>query len=341
MIQLSNPTERSLRRVKLLLNMFACCLGSLLLTGCNTSNHDDVSFTVCPDGRSIVFAAADGDLHRLRLDTHEVSDVLTGPGPSTMPTISPDGKDVVYVAPASGRQGTSIFSRPLDGSRPAKQLTNVPSVADSLPTFASDGRIAFLRALKHRERSMGGWTWEDFDIYIMASDGSAPRRVGTQTFSRVNRLCFVDGGKRLILGGYNIGPNSRFSLYAGDASGTGEFERIATPDRPDPKSAAWGSEPSASLDGDKIVAVSDRATAFEYDIVLMKSDGSPIRSLGVTKISHYNQNPVLMPDGQSILFLSGEEGFGSSSKPKFSLWQVNIDGSSPHKIAGTQLFSNP
>ena len=72
----------------------------------------------------------------------------------------------------------------------------------------------------------------------------------------------------------------------------------------------------------------------------MDRDGSHLRSLNITKISTYNQQPTYMPDGKSLLFLAGTETSASGSQA-FSLWQVNVDGSHAHRVADESLFLNP
>src|ERR1051326_2965814 len=70
----------------------------LIIRG-NGVEHENVAFDVAPDGRSIVFSAADGDLYLY---------VLGAPSPTRLtqtpkleeksPAFSPDGKWIVYAA---------------------------------------------------------------------------------------------------------------------------------------------------------------------------------------------------------------------------------------------------
>lgn len=87
-----------------------------------------------------------------------------------------------------------------------------------------------------------------------------------------------------------------------------------------------------------MVFISDRNAPFRYDIIFAQRDGSQ-EALGVTTVSRYNQNPVLTNDGR-ILFLAGTE-WNSGSRPIFSLWSVNADGTEPKQLAGSALFTNP
>ena len=60
----------------------------------------------------------------------------------------------------------------------------------------------------------------------------------------------------------------------------------------------------------------------------------------MTTVSRYNQQPVFLPDGKSILFLAGTER-NASSRYIFSLWKVELDGSKPIRIAESKLFTDP
>jgi hypothetical protein len=87
-----------------------------------------------------------------------------------------------------------------------------------------------------------------------------------------------------------------------------------------------------------MVFISDRNAPFHYDVVFAQPNGSQ-ESLGVTTVSRYNQNPVLMKEG-TILFLAGTD-WNSGSRPIFSLWSVNTDGTGPKQLADSTLFSSP
>ncbi len=258
-----------------------------------------------------------------------------------MPTVSPDGKDVVYAGTIKGRQGTCLFSRSLDGTGEARQLTNVTGVSDSSPAVSPDGnRIAFLRARTHRSRSTGGWAWADFDVYVIGRDGSNPLRVTTKNFVQVNGLTFAEGGDRLVVAGNVNGPSWRMVLFTVPTDGSKQPERFAPPVAPDPESVVWGGGPSASHDTRRMALISDRIKSYNYDVFVMKSDGTDARPLGVARMSRYNQNPVILPGGKSVLFLAGADE-GGSPRPVFSLWRVGIDGSDPRRVAGSGLFSDP
>jgi len=171
----------------------------------------------------------------------------------------------------------------------------------------------------------------------MSSKGGTPRRLTSQNYYQQSRPQFLNE-KALVYGAYPMYPNTTNYLFKADIS-TGRT-KILTPKTNPTTDNYLGSDPDVSRDGQKIVFISDRIQSYAYDLFLMNSDGRKQTPLNITKISRYNQNPVFMPNGKSILFLASTSS-NAGSRPIFSLWQVNINGSNPRQIAGSGLFTNP
>ena len=147
--------------------------------GCsgNSVEHGTVGFDVSPDGKEIVFPSPDGDLFILNLESQKVRRLTDTDSEETSPAFSPDGATVVYAAKPKTAKGSMIFSIAPDGAN-VKQLTDDPEASDVRPAYSRDGsRIVFARAHRHRPYSMGGWTWDDWDVYIMDADGGNLTRV--------------------------------------------------------------------------------------------------------------------------------------------------------------------
>jgi Tol biopolymer transport system component len=103
---------------------------------------------------------------------------------------------------------------------------------------------------------------------------------------------------------------------------------------------AWISGPRSSADGVHIVHISDRAKPYHYDVLITNLQTGESKSVGAAKVSRYNQNPVMTADGARILFLAGTQWNGGS-RPIFSLWQVNADGTDAQQLADSSLFTSP
>jgi Tol biopolymer transport system component len=313
--------------------------------GCPASSrgevdHGNVAFDVSPSGKTIVFSGADGNLYVFHLDTKQVDGLTNTEQSESSPGFSPDGESIVYSAGADERRGSCLFIRTLD-DKPARRLTNDARVSDDMPCFSQDGeRIAFARAQRHRPYSMGGWIWDNYDIYVMARDGTNVRRVTSHNYYQAGNPGFIEGGKTLVYAAEGDYPDSRTYLLSVPTDGSRPPKRLTTPANPGGNFAAWCSSPSVSRDGKRITFVSDRAAAFRYDLWVMNTDGADARPLGVTKVSRYNHKPVFLPDNKGVLFLAAREYTGSN-RPIFSLWQVDVDGKNAHMIADSGLFTDP
>jgi hypothetical protein len=55
---------------------------------------------------------------------------------------------------------------------------------------------------------MGGWTWDDWDVYVMQANGSDVRRVTVQKSRTINGARFVNHGRAVLFSGG--GRNDRF-----------------------------------------------------------------------------------------------------------------------------------
>ena len=318
-----------------------------LTAGCfpgvsNQVEHANVAFDVSPDGKNVCFSSAGGDLFLLDLDTLKVRRLTNTSTKETRPVFSPDNESIVYAADTEDSKGTFIFARSIDGDR-VKQLTRDPDVSDSLPRYSPDGaQIVFARAHRHRPYSMGGWTWDDWDVYVMDAGGGNLRRVTQKKHYGINKVLFSRDGQSVIYSAETDRGSSDSVVSVFEASVDGAASPTSVTSRP--KSAgkhyAWASDPGLSADGRYFVFISDRDAPYHYDLVLMDRQNGNSRSLATTQISRYNQHPVFTPDGKRILFLAGTE-WNASSRPIFSLWSVDTDGKNAKQIATSGLFTGP
>src|SRR5262249_25254945 len=85
------------------------------------------------------------------------------PGPEYFPSLSPDGKSLVYASRAAGNW--DIYSQRVGGKNPVN-LTKDSASDDTQPAFSPDGeRIAF-----RSERESGG-------IFLMGATGESVKRL--------------------------------------------------------------------------------------------------------------------------------------------------------------------
>ena len=298
-----------------------------------------VAFDVSPVTDEIVFSAEDGDLYRLETTDRNLVQITKTAAVETAPSFSPDGRRVVYARENAEGIGSSIYAQALDGSQLIR-LTSTPDVCDSFPSFSADGsQIVFARAGRHRPYSLGGMTWDNWDVWTVNSDGTDLRRLTDQKYYELLTPHFTRDGARVIYSANTPDAGTTSMLYAVGATDTRAPELLVK-NGPAASFAERGSVPRPSRDGTRIAFLSDSVEHFHYDIVVMDPAGNSIQSARATKVSKYNWAPVFSADGQFLVFLAGRE-LGPGNRPRLSLWRMGIDGTNPKRIATHQELSHP
>lgn len=311
-------------------------LGTLALAGCGVE-HANVSFDPDGQGTALAFSAADGDLYLLQLRSRSVERLTQTDSEESTPAFSPDGQRVAYAAGLPGG-ATSLFEYSL-ASRTTRRLTFQDDVRDLSPRYSPDGsQIVFTRANRLRAYSMGGLTWDEWDVYVLERDGS-PRRLTSGASWSANNARFTDGGRKLLFSADGQADRLDAELYEIelDASDTPRpIERQAATAR---EGGAWAIDPDITSDGALTTFISDRAVSYQYDVYVMAKDATP-RPLHVTKVARYNQTPRFSSDDKSVWFLAGADWNGGG-RPIFSLWRVDIANRKVEQVADSGLFTHP
>lgn len=314
----------------------------LTMTGCPAIEnagveHNNVCIDLSPDGKTVVFSSADGDLYLFDIASKLAARLTATDRTEGHPSFSPDGTHVAFSAHADERAPSHVFVLNLSDLT-TTQITQDPERSDILPRFRPDGEhIIFARAYRHRPYSLGGWTWDKWDVCEVAADGGGLSRLTTENYYQLGRIV----------------PRADGSLiYAADTMGNADEPRAAlysvSPGRPPtrliPKAGpidasvnAWASDPMIGPDDTSIVYCSDRTKPFWYDICVQAEDGQC--SCLVGDKSRYNRYPDFFPDRQRILFLAGMH-FNAGNRPIYSLWQVTLEGQTK-EIAPSTLFTSP
>jgi eukaryotic-like serine/threonine-protein kinase len=234
------------------------------------------------------------------------------PGREHQPTISPDGRTVVYVSEARGK--SDLYQLRV-GGRNAILLTADSEHDDFAPAFSPDGnRIAF-----RSERDGGG-------IFVMEATGESVRRItdfgfdpcwspdGTELVvadervrdpmsramdSRIRVVRVADGGQRLVAGIDGVGP--RWSPGG---------RRIAF----------WSTR---------------RERNNERDIFTAAADGSEAAApVAVTDDAAVDWSPTWSPDGRYIYFASSRGG-------TMNLWRVAVHEHSGRTLGTPEPITTP
>ncbi|HLF56749.1 MAG TPA: protein kinase, partial [Thermoanaerobaculia bacterium] len=211
------------------------------------------------------------------------------PGAELQPTLSPDGRMVVYANAAAGN--LDLYLLRVGGDR-AIQLTDHPA-DDSQPAFSPDGeRIAF-----RSERDGGG-------LFVMGATGESVRRVTDAGFDPA----WSPDGRRLVYATEQVvDPVSRSGtsqLWIVDIE-TGKKTRRLPGDAVQP---VW------SRHGDRIAYWANPAG--QRDLWTVAAEGG--EPVAVTEDAATDWSPEWSPDGRWLYFSSDRGG-------SFNLWRVPID----------------
>jgi Tol biopolymer transport system component len=306
---------------------------TLTLLGCvegSGTEHGNVSIDVSPDGKSVVFSSADGDLFLFSIKSKSVTRLTSTDAIESVPAFAPDGKSIVYSASKDTSSAGCIYQIILADLATTK-LTHDDHQSDFLPRYSPDGKkIVFGRAYRNRPYSMGGTIWDNWDICEMDADGKNVKRLTTENYHQLYRMVPKSDGSIV----YSAGTDAvAYTITNGDR----KVKQISSDSDAEMKPHAWASDIMISPDESTMVFASDRTRAFWYDVCI-STDGNNATGLVGAK-SRYNRYPDFAPDGERIIFMAGTK-FGNGNRPIFSLWEVSTTGNA-REIATDQLFTDP
>ena len=212
------------------------------------------------------------------------------PGAELQPSLSPDGRMLVYASASSGNLDLYLLRASGDRSIP---LTAGSPADDSQPAFAPDGETIAFRS----ERHGGG-------LFVMGATGESVRRVTSQGFDPA----WSPDGKRLVFSTEPVvDPYSRLGrseLWTAQIV-SGAAERLFAGDAVQP---AW------SRDGKRIAYwANDNGQRDVWTIAA--SGGAPIP---VTQDAATDWSPEWSPDGRWLYFSSDRGG-------SVNLWRIAVD----------------
>ena len=224
--------------------------------------------------------------------------VTTEPGLEMDPAVSPDGRAIAYAAGVPGE--TRIYVRQITGGRMTPLTSESPGARQRWPQWSSDGsRIVYQQGRPgFARRALAG----ESVLFAVPVIGGIAERVSSATpaVSPVAPAWSPDD-RRLAFGDVD-------GLYVADRSGQTPAELIVA--QSEVHSPAW------SPDGQRIAFVS-RALGFTFgEESLGNVETSSlyvvnVQTRQITRVTNgdwLDVNPVWMPDGRSILFISSRGG---------------------------------
>jgi Tol biopolymer transport system component len=212
------------------------------------------------------------------------------PGPELQPSLSPDGRQLLYASAASGNR--DVYLLRVGGDRAINLTANSP-VDDLQATFSPDGeRIAF-----RSERDGGG-------LFVMGATGESVRRLTDFGFDPA----WSPDGKHLAFAAEAVDDPYLRRATSGlwtVALDTGQTTRLTEGDAVQP---AW------SPTGDRIAYWAN--TDGQRDIWTVSAGGG--EPVPVTRDHHTDWSPAWSPDARLLYFSSDRGG-------SMNLWRVAID----------------
>jgi Tol biopolymer transport system component len=232
------------------------------------------------------------------------------PGVEWFPSLSPDGKWMVYGGEGAGNHDIYLQSV---GGQTSINLTKDSPADDDQPAFSPDGeRIAF-----RSSRDGGG-------LFIMARTGEGVRRLATKGY----RPTWSPDGKQVAYTSENVELNPGNSigtseLWVVNADGHGEARMLKTGDA---IFASW------SPHGDRIAFSHRLGRPAQGDIwTISPNGGEPIP---VTTDLPRDWAPAWSSDGRYLYFASDRSG-------SMNLWRIAIDERSGKPRGNPEAVTTP
>lgn len=290
-----------------------------------------------PDGKRLCVSILRGSVCRLatmRPDGSGLKILTDGSVARDSPAWSPDMRELVY----SGRVGSSnaIFVLDLITGH-SRQISHPKSQFDTYPSFSRDGsRVVFARSYRHRPYSMGGWSWNDWDVCVVNANGTGEKRLTHEMFYEMDAPDFSPDAQRVIFGAVPLGTNGPTgNIY--ELVVVNRKLRILTDGKP---YDAW---PIFAPTGKSILFTSDRGyeqRAPGPPIWTMDRHGRHIRQLVTipgTPVSDVAgvTSPIYAPNGRDVFFTTQLD-----DSPHYAGWRLDVKGKTLRRIAGPEVFSD-
>ena len=217
------------------------------------------------------------------------------PGIEWFPSLSPDGKSVVYASKASGNW--DLYLQRVGGKN-LRNLTSDSTTDDTQPAFSPDGEHLAFRS----ERDGGG-------IFVMGATGESVKRLTDFGY----HPAWSPNGREIACSTHNIeDPNDRTlersDLWIVNVT-TGEKRQLTG------EAVGDAAQPQWSPAGERIAYWSRRKGGQRDIWTIPAAGGSPV---AVTDDAAFDWNPVWAPDGRYLYFASDRGG-------QMNLWRIPIE----------------
>lgn len=306
-----------------MINAIALLVGlSLLLGGCVSNprkDHSNVSIDIAPDKKSVVFSAHgtnDWDLFVLDLETKKARLLLSLSGNELSPHVSPDDKKVLFALTTLDYKSSAIHELELATNKVTKIADNGPYY-DSDPTYgANTSEIYFNRAHRRRPYSMGGYVWDQWDLYKAVKD--KPTRLTQALYYQLYKPS-VNATSGDVF--FSADKDKKTSINRLDQKGTLSIYR---------ETGSWSATARIAK---SVVYINDHNKDFNFEIYLTSGKGNDQK---LTNLKSYLKHACMSDDGTLIFFLSE-----LNRDNRVDLYSIQPDGQNLTKIVDSTFFDDP
>ena len=294
--------------------LLMACGATAKPTPLTITGRDWIAFTRLSD-------SADGDIHVMRTDGSQQTQLTDAPGLDAFPSWSPDGRHLAFVSHRDGNP--NIYVMNLDGSGQTRLTSGTGNKA--VPQWSPDGkRIAYVvdrngastliimnaDGSNQIDIAPGNWPtwspdgkqiiftrddqWPKQDIYVMNVDGSDQRAL-TQTGTASEGAWSPDGKQiAFVSGDYSninapLSWNEDIHVMNVDGSNQRRLTNLAGNDHWPPTWSPDGTQIAFTADGSQCTA----DTLCNGEIQVIKADGSGLTNL--TNHPAYDAFPAWQP----------------------------------------------
>jgi Tol biopolymer transport system component/predicted Ser/Thr protein kinase len=233
------------------------------------------------------------------------------PGQELYPSLSPDGKVLIYAGSSSG--DWDIYWQRVEGRKP-RNLTDDSESDDTQPAFSPDGEHIAFRS----ERDKGG-------IFIMGATGESARRLTDfgyfPAWSPDGREVAVS---TIMYHDPNVRTLRQSAVWVVNVA-TGEKRQLTDERTGDAAQPQWS--PSGAR-----IAYWGRHKGGQRDLwTIPARGGDPVQ---VTDDEAFDWNPVWSPDGRYVYFASDRGG-------QMNLWRIPIDEQTGRVTGASEPLTAP
>lgn len=305
--------------------LIACDSSDLHLNGRQTRPQ------ATPDGnRVVVSGQADGgasyDLFLVDLrDRTYTQLVATADANEEWPCVSHDGARTAFVSEPRHSEISSILLMDSVTGR-TTQITHDPAPTRAPIFSVDDTYIYFVRPTQRREHSLGGITWDQWDLWRVSLRDLQQEQITAQNYYTMSAPSMSPDGSLVVFAGSAFSTELVTSLFVIDLRRGGVPEVLIR--NGDGINIDWS--PVFSPDGKVVVFCSNRESRkspFDYELWEMVLETKELRQL--THLRSYLDAPTFVFGGRGIVFVRDDDRSGHYTLSYLDLLSDEVTKLSP------------